>query len=239
MSAPTLRLRPTLLLCVFALLLTGVCAIVLLPAGKFPGTGLIDPSLLPHFITAFALLFAALAAPGLFPPLPHEGEGWGEGENSRWSFAFRSALASLWCGVVAGFMLLVSARIAPISNAGILGASVWIAGLSWISILLSAAYPRASYGIIFAWSIVPPVIAYLLAELYLSSPAGAGLAQAPSGAPLRELLRWLLNASPSTAAFGALNNAQPGTIPYSPILGYSTMLIAMFLSLFSVPVKTQ
>lgn len=238
MSAPTLRLRPTLVLCAFALLLTGICALVLHPRGTFPGAGLIDPALLPHFLTAAALLFAALGAPGLFPPFPTEGEGWGEGENSRWAFAGRAGLAALWCGVIAGYMLLVAARISPIANIGILGAAVWVAGLCWIAILLNAAYPRASYGIVFAWCVVPPVLAYLFAELYLSSPLGAGFAQAPRAAPLREVLRWLLNASPGTAAFGALNGGLPGGVQYSPVIGYSTMCVAGVLSFFSVPVRT-
>lgn len=230
MQARRLSLRATLALCLFALLLAGVTAVVLWPGAAVSNTGWFAPALLPQFLTGAALLLAALGAPLMLAENELASSGWK-------IFAAKSALCGLWCGAAASFMLLAAARLTPLETSAALAAALWIASLATISMLLNAAFPRAAFALLFTWIVLPPVSLYLLLELFLSSAAGAaGLAEtaSPQAAALRTTLHVALNLSPASAAFGSLSGKLADGSDYSHALGALALVIAGSLALLAL-----
>jgi hypothetical protein len=68
-------------------------------------------------------------------------------------------------------------------------------------------------GLVFLWAVAVPVGCYLVAEVFVSTPAGAvgwRLAAGPGVEALRAVVDWLLRLSPGTAAVGTLSGVLPG-----------------------------
>src|SRR5258708_39714204 len=103
--------RATLVLCVFTLLLAAWTCWAVAPASAVRAFWAADSALAAHLIAGFALALAAFAAPLIFARAELRGE------SSRWHLA-KSALAALWLGVAAAFMMLAAARGAAGGPAG-------------------------------------------------------------------------------------------------------------------------
>ena len=121
--------------------------------------------------------------------------------------ARRAAFAALWQGAVAGFFLMVAARLTPLNPGGILRAAVWLGAVAFTCMLLAGLARRAFTGLGFFWLFALPVCGYLLAEIFLMSPAGSsGWQQAtgPQATAMRSFVHAILGFSPATGAAAAL-----------------------------------
>lgn len=203
--------RATFVLCAFTLLLGAWTCWAVAPAGTVPAFWAADAALAAHLIAGFGLALAAFGAPLIFAKEELRDDALRDGMA-------KSALAALWLGVAAGFMILAAARVSAVGDAGIAQASLWIAFTAWLSIELSRVMPRAALTVLFFWIVAVPISGYMLAEIFLSSPAGgAGLADsaAPQARALSAVLHWMMSLSPGTATVGALTGTLADGSAYS------------------------
>ena len=212
----------TVLLAASALLEAGAACWALGAGGsRLPLSGAVPVEVLPQFLGGLALALAVFFAPLFLGTLPlREGVGGGpgapspcplqRGESGTPTLLVPAVFAAVWQAAVLGFALLVVARLTPLAPGSILQACTWLALCALASILLAQLCPRAFAALMFAWVIALPVSGYLLAEVFLSGPGGAGgWNQAPGAraATLRAILHWLLCLSPGTALSGTLTGA--------------------------------
>ncbi|MEI6231753.1 MAG: hypothetical protein WCT04_01770 [Planctomycetota bacterium] len=194
-------MRSAFVLCGLSLLLAAGTSWSVAGAGTVPAFWLANVAVAPQFISGIALMLGAFATPFIFTTDELGGD-------ARWDFTAKSVQAALWLAAVTAFMLQTAARVSPVSIEGIALASVWVFFTAWVALGLSRVAPRAANALLVAWIFVLPISAYMVVEVFLTSPAGgAGLAEssAPQAAALRETVRWILNVSPSTGMMGALS----------------------------------
>lgn len=214
-----LSMRSTLVLCALTLLLAAWACWTVATAGMLPAFWLANPALAPHLVAGFAIAVAAIAASLIFTQNELSDDG-------GWLYQFKAAQAALWIAIAAAFIMLTVSRVSPINSGGIAHASLWIFFTGWCAITLNRIAPRAATAVLFAWIVALPVSAYMLAEVFLTSPAGGtGLAEstAPQAAALRTAIHCALNFSPGTGAIGGLTGALADGTEYS----FSSALMAM------------
>ncbi len=215
-----LSMRSTLVLCALTLLLAAWACWAVATAGMLPAFWLANPALAPHLVAGFAIAVAAFAAPFIFTQEELSAGG-------VWLYMLKAAQAALWLAIAAAFMMLTVSRVSPINSGGIAHASLWIFFAGWCAIALNRIAPRAANAVLFLWLVALPVSAYMLAEVFLTSPAGGtGLAEstAQQAAALRMAIRCALNFSPGTGALGGLTGSLADGSEYS----FSTAAITMF-----------
>jgi hypothetical protein len=198
-SAPALQLfTPRLALSMGAIVVLQSALLMFVianPKFPFPGASAIEQ--LPAAICAISLVFALFWAPFLM-----------KGTISFGQMISSAIFASLWLAVVLAFFLMISARLTPVDGMGIFLACAWMFLFAMSAVLLAQCARRAYAGVIFFWVFALPVCAYLLAEIFLISPAGnMGWTQAESSKAyaMRACVHWMLNLSPGTAIAGMLN----------------------------------
>ena len=166
--------------------------------GTLPMAGMTPVRVVPYLMCALASAIAALAAPLLL------------GEDNAVPGAVRlgrAAFAALWQGAVAGFFLMIAARLTPLSPAGIARAAGWLAVVAFTCLLLAGLARRAYAGLSFFWLFAMPVCGYLWAEIFLITPVGnSGWTQStgPQASAMRAFVHGVLSISPATGATGAL-----------------------------------
>lgn len=183
----------------------------LAPAGSVPFAGLVQMRTLPYLMCAWAAALIVLSAPLLLP----ENE---DAETPVNLHLGRALFAALWQGAVSGFFLMIAARLTPLNPAGILLASAWLSAVAFTCLLITAVSCRAYAGLSFFWLFALPVCGYLLAELFLMSPAGnSGWQQSsgPQAQAIRGFLHALLSFSPATGAAAALTGSHLDGSVYS------------------------
>jgi hypothetical protein len=219
MTFTPLSLRATIGLCFITLLMALFCCWALMPVGTLPGSGLIKLELLPNFLAGFALLLATFALPLTFSKA--------QLLNDPFKIVLTKAtLAALWFGAASAYLMLAASRMSSVEAAGIIQAALWIACCALLAVLLERLTPKAGVALLFFWIVALPICAYMLAEVFLTGPAGGiGLAQstAPEAAALRAVIRWMLQLSPGTATFGALTGRLADGGAYCSIAGALTM----------------
>jgi len=186
--------RHSVLLGLLALSLAWVCLWVLLPVAFLPWSGTVHSSLLPQVLTGVLLGGAALLAPFMLcaEALPRR--------------IARAGYVSLWIASIELFALLVSSRLVPLETPFILAVSVLLGGFAFTFQTMAAAFPRAFSGVIFAWLIGLPVLAYFSAEIVMMIP---GTSQwLVDGGGIHGWVRWMLHLSPSTFVMAVLNGIQ-------------------------------
>jgi hypothetical protein len=160
-----------------------------------PYAGTVPLESLPHVLCGLAVVSAALIAPLIVRRNPSN-------PNGEWPLTL---FAALWQGAVFGFFLMVSARLVPLEPGGIFLASIWVALFAFVCLRLAQTLPSAYAGIVFVWVVALPVTDYMLAEIFLSSPAGSKGWQPESGGRIYVFVHTLLNISPATAVAGVLD----------------------------------
>ena len=222
-----LSLRSTLSLCAVTLLLAAWTWWTVASAASVPAFWLGSAPLAPHLIAGFSVVIAAFVSPLFFTQVELRSDG-------GWIFLGKGAYAALWLAVAAAFMMTAAARIAPVNASGIIGATLWIFGVAFIALTLTRLLPRAAPALLFLWIIALPIAAYMLVEVFLTSPAGgSGLAEsaAPQAAALRTASHWMVNLSPSTGTLGALTGTLPFESEFSPLLAFAEIaMLAVFLA---------
>jgi hypothetical protein len=199
-----------------------------------PWAEALDAEALPAALVGLALGLGLLLAPA-----------WAEDPRARPQSAgraapgevlFRAAFLAGWQAAVLGYFLLVSGRMTPLADAGILRGLLVVATALTAAVLLAVRFPRAYAGLIFLWTVAVPVGCFLLVEVFISTPAGAvGWRQArgPAAAGLRETVAWLLSLSPGTAAVGVLRGelACGGTAGWKEAAFFAALYLATAVGL--------
>ena len=210
---------------------------LLICLAALPGLGcteVLTPQVLPAALVGLALGLGLLLAPfwteerASGSPADEELEGGGrrrEGTDlarSARSTSFMPPCAArlapavfvaVWQAAALGYFLLVASRLAPLEAAGAVRSLLAVGAALWLAAALARRFPRAYTGVVFLWAVAVPVGCYLVAEVFVSTPAGAvGWRQAagPGAEALRAVVDWLLSLSPGTAAVGTLSGVLPG-----------------------------
>lgn len=226
----------------------GLCVVVLLQAAlacaalAAPSIGLLSLAAVPHAVCAAGAILALLAAPLLLGgaacgsagvacgsagvPPADAGENLVVGTlspaapaNTNGLLLLRSVFAAFWQALVMSFVLLVLARLTPLSAGAIAQAGLCLGLSALAAMLLSQLLPRLSAALLFVWAFALPVVCYVAAEVFLSTPLGAMGWGGASGSEARWLkagIHALLSLSPLTAASGALGGALPDGSTYAP-----------------------
>jgi len=197
-GAPLLPLRSVLVL--GALILCealAACWLVLQPGSAVPLAGVVPVNLVPNFLCGMALALAIFAAPFFSTQQP----------EPRALALARGGTVALCQALALSYLLLVSSRLTPVEGERIFTAGAWISLCALCAILLAQALPRAFTGLMFVWMIALPVLAYILAELFVSR-GNVAWAQA-RGTPLYSAVHWILAVSPATATSAIIDQTMP------------------------------
>ena len=200
--------------------------------GTLPLAGAASVRMLPYLTIALAASLAALTAPVLMDADSAPGLNLG-----------RALFAALWQGGAFGFFLMLDARLTSLNTGGMLRAAVWLSLVALCCLLLANVLRRAYMGLVFFWICALPVGIYLLAELFMISPAGSsGWTQAsgPQAQAIRAFVSQMLSLSPATGAAGALSGVLPDGSPYAA--GWPMAVLAVIdvvLGGFVLKVKTR
>jgi hypothetical protein len=181
----------------------------LVAACVWPGWDLFTIEALPARLAAAALSLALLLAPAWsFDPRTH-------GE-SPWLRSGRYAFLSLWQAAALGFFLLISARVTVLSSGAILRAVLILGASAWLVLAASRCWPRAYLGLALLWTVALPMGAFIVAEVFISTPDGSmgwARSKGPGVEAFRNTVEWVLRFSPGTAIVGALQGHLPGDAP--------------------------
>jgi hypothetical protein len=216
--------RGAIVLCLVALVQAAVACFILI--GQQPGvplSGMIPAVILPQVLCGLAVILAVVAGPFLC-------------ETRAAALLPRAMFAAMCQTLIAYFYLLVCTRLEPLETDGLILATLWIALMALIGILLPALLPRAYPGIVFCWLGMLPVMAYMIAEAVLSSPSGGNGWHAlmiPEAGSVHGLVRGILAYSPGTAAIASLSGVLADGSEYSATMPLVvTSVLAIVLSLF-------
>jgi hypothetical protein len=187
----------------------GIVALVqaaLVAACVWPGWGLFSTEALPASLAAAALGLTLLLAPM-----------WSDDPRARGESLLlqngRFAFLSLWQAAAMGLFLLISARVTVLSGGAILRAALILGATVWLALSASRRWPRAYLGLALFWAVAIPMAAFIVAEVFISTPNGSlgwSRAKGPGVENFRAAVEWLLRFSPGTAIVGALQGHLPG-----------------------------
>jgi len=172
----------------------------------WPGWDLFAAEALPASLAAAALSLSLLLAPA-WNSDPRAHDDVLLLQNGRYVFL------SLWQAAAFAFFLLVSARVTTLSGDAILRASLILGGAAWLALTVSRRWPRAYLGLVLFWVVAIPMAAFVVAEVFISTPNGSmgwSRAKGPGVETFRNTVEWLLRFSPGTAIIGALQGRLPG-----------------------------
>lgn len=188
---------------------TALVQAALVASCVWPGWGLFTAEALPASLAATALSLALLLAPAWsFDPRARS-----ESlllQNGRFVFL------SSWQAAALGLFLLISARVTVLSGGAILRAALILGATAWLALTASRRWPRAYLGLALFWAVAIPMAAFIVAEVFISTPNGSlgwSRAKGPGVESFRLTVEWLLCFSPGTAIVGALQGHLPGDAP--------------------------
>lgn len=173
-----------------------------------PGGAALQPAVLPGLLAGTAVALALLLAPA-----------WGEAAHAhetRRAFLIRAGFVGCWQAAACAYFLLIASRMTPVDAGGLTRASASVGLCAMLAVLLAGCWPRAYPGVALFWAVGAPMGAYLVAELFRSTPPGyMGWSANPSAeaATLRTWVDALLRVSPGTATVGQLEGQLPGGAP--------------------------
>ncbi len=185
-----------------------ICWAVLGPWPALEMSKVLGPSSAPGTLVGFALAWSAVLAPLWFARTA---------EADPWNPIYRSMFLGGWQGAALGFFLLVASRVVPLDLSGSLQALLVVSISTIFFVLLAAKGEQLYLGLAFFLLAALPMGAYLLAEVFLATPAGAmgfGKGATQEALRLRTIINLMLSFSPCTAAIGALHGKLVNGTPW-------------------------
>lgn len=182
---------------------------VLTAACVLPTFSLFSIPVLPQALTGMTLALTLLLVPA-----------WSDDPRaaleSRAQHFGRCLFISIWLAAALAFFLLIATRVTPTEGGRILRAALILGATAWIAQALARSWSNAYFGIVLFWAVIIPMSAFVVAEVFISTPSGSmgwSRAKGPGVNGFRTSVEWLLRFSPGTALIGTLNGKLPGEAP--------------------------